>query len=110
MNPIRKKINTTTKSTDIFYRIISQSVEFSKQLAIIDTIVYIVLMAALIIIMVLKESLASHATNAMIYITTTCVSLRLGYSFKAMGENMNKIKNSIIETTTITETDENSNG
>ena len=52
-------------------------------------------MVALIILMVWRTAIAEHCVNAMLYVTTTYVSLRLGYSFKSGLENVQKIKRSI---------------
>jgi hypothetical protein len=45
-------------------------------------------MVALIALMVLRTQIAEHCVNAMLYVTTTYVSLRLGYSFKSGLENV----------------------
>lgn len=52
-------------------------------------------MIALIVLMVWRTQIAEHCVNAMLYVTTTYVSLRLGYSFKSGLENVQKIKRSI---------------
>ena len=52
-------------------------------------------MVALIILMVWRTAIAEHCVNAMLYVTTTYVSLRLGYYFKSGLENVQKIKRSI---------------
>lgn len=52
-------------------------------------------MVGLIILMVWRSEIADHCVDAMLYVTTTYVSLRLGYSFKSGLENIQKIKRSI---------------
>lgn len=46
--------------------------------------------------MIWNNELAEHCVDAMLYVTTTYVSLRLGYSFKSGLENVQKIKNQTI--------------
>lgn len=52
-------------------------------------------MVALIAIMIWRPEIADHCVDAMLYVTTTYVSLRLGYSFKSGLENIQKIKRSV---------------
>lgn len=52
-------------------------------------------MVGLILLMVWRSEIADHCVDAMLYVTTTYVSLRLGYSFKSGLENIQKIKHSI---------------
>lgn len=52
-------------------------------------------MVGLILLMVWRSEIADHCVDAMLYVTTTYVSLRLGYSFKSGLENVQKIKRSI---------------
>lgn len=52
-------------------------------------------MLGLLGIMLWNNELAEHCVDAMLYVTTTYVSLRLGYSFKSGLENVQKIKRSI---------------
>ena len=49
-------------------------------------------MLGLLGIMLWNNELAEHCVDAMLYVTTTYVSLRLGYSFKSGLENVQKIK------------------
>ena len=52
-------------------------------------------MVGVIILMGWRSEIADHCVDAMLYVTTTYVSLRLGYSFKSGLENVQKIKRSI---------------
>lgn len=66
--------------------------EFSKKITYYDIIIYFILMAVIIVVMVLKSSLATYCVNIITAVSTTYVTLRLGYSAKACFENVNKIK------------------
>lgn len=52
-------------------------------------------MVGLIALIVMRPDIASYCTDAMLYVTTTYVSLRLGYSVKSSLENVQKIKTSV---------------
>lgn len=52
---------------------------------------YFILMAGLITIMVVRSDIANFCVEAMAYVTTAGVSLRLGYSAKSAIENYQKI-------------------
>ena len=52
-------------------------------------------MIGLIVIMVAAPAVAHSCANMALYISTTHVSLRLGYSFKSGIENVQKIKRDI---------------
>ena len=52
---------------------------------------YFILMVGLIIIMIVRSDIANFCVEAMAYVTTACVSLRLGYSAKSAIENYQKI-------------------
>lgn len=52
-------------------------------------------MVGLITLMVLRPEIADHCVDSILYVTTTYVSLRLGYSFKSGLENIQKIKRSV---------------
>ena len=84
--------NSSTKprsaNKTFFSDLILKATEHSKKLTVIDTLIYCVLMVALIVLMVWRTAIAEHCVNAMLYVTTTYVSLRLGYSFKSGLENV----------------------
>lgn len=69
--------------------------EFSKKLAVADVVIYCVLMAALVVTMMFKNTASQLCVNAMTVISTVYTSLRLGYSAKATIENFQKIKNDL---------------
>lgn len=82
-------------------------VEFSKKLAVFDIVIYSVLMIALIVAMIVDNTIASYCVNAMTSVSTVYTAVRLGYSAKAGVENVNKIKSSF-SMTVIEENDSSS--
>ena len=52
-------------------------------------------MAALITAMIIWPHIASNAVDAMAYVTTAFVAVRLGYSAKGAVENFMKIKSNM---------------
>lgn len=66
--------------------------EFSKKMAIFDTIYYIVFVVASIILACVWPPFAGICPELMTIFTTGLVTLRLGYTAKAGLENWNKIK------------------
>lgn len=80
-----------TKNATFFRNLITKANEHSKKLTLIDTFMYFILMAGLITIMIVRSDIANFCVEAMAYVTTACVSLRLGYSAKSAIENYQKI-------------------
>ena len=76
-------------------RLITKANEHSKKLTIIDTVIYVFLMIALIAVMIIWPHIADHCVDAMGYVTTAFVAVRLGYSAKGAVENFMKIKSNI---------------
>lgn len=52
-------------------------------------------MVGLIVVMIIWPEIAEFCVDAMLYVTTAHVSLRLGYSVKGIFENTAKIKQSV---------------
>ena len=73
-------------------RLITKANEHSKKLTIIDTVIYVFLMVALITVMIIWPHIAEYCVDAMGYVTTAFVAVRLGYSAKGAVENFMKIK------------------
>ena len=76
-------------------RLITKANEHSKKLTIIDTVIYVFLMIALITVMIIWPHIADYCVDAMGYVTTAFVAVRLGYSAKGAVENFMKIKSNI---------------
>ena len=66
--------------------------EFSKKMAVFDTIYYIVLAVFCIIAAIIWPSFGAFCPELITIFTTGLVTLRLGYTAKAGLENWNKIK------------------
>ena len=90
-------------------KLIAKANEHSKKLTIIDTVIYVFLMVGLITVMIIWPHIAEYCVEAMGYVTTAFVAVRLGYSAKGAVENFMKIKsnmsqqNVVIEETTTEE-------
>ena len=76
-------------------RLITKANEHSKKLTIIDTVIYVFLMIALIAVMIIWPHIADYCVDAMGYVTTAFVAVRLGYSAKGAVENFMKIKSNM---------------
>lgn len=72
----------------------TSATEHSKRLTIIDTIVYVALMTALLVLLVMRPELETSLTEIVSYITTAYVALRATYGLKAGLENYSKIRSS----------------
>ena len=66
--------------------------QFSKKMAVFDTVYYIVFAAACIIGAIIWPSFGAICPDLMTIFTTGLVTLRLGYVAKAGVENFTKIK------------------
>ena len=73
-------------------KLIAKANEHSKKLTIIDTVIYVFLMIALITVMIIWPHIAEYCVEAIGYVTTAFVAVRLGYSAKGAVENFMKIK------------------
>ena len=70
-----------------FKDLIAKSSEHSKKLTIIDTIIYIILMIAILVLMMVRVELCLYLKDIVGYITTAHVALRATYGTKAAIEN-----------------------
>lgn len=66
--------------------------EFSKKMAVFDTVYYIVFAAVCIVAAIIWPSFAAICPDLVTIFTTGLVTLRLGYVAKAGVENFTKIK------------------
>lgn len=69
--------------------------EFSKKMAIFDTIYYIVFIVAVVTLAVIWPDFAAICPDLVTIFTTGLVTLRLGYVAKAGVENYKKIERSM---------------
>lgn len=76
-------------------KLIAKANEHSKKLTIIDTVIYVFLMIGLITVMIIWPHIAEYCVEAMGYVTTAFVAVRLGYSAKGAVENFMKIKSNM---------------
>jgi hypothetical protein len=76
-------------------KLIAKANEHSKKLTIIDTVIYVFLMVGLIAVMIIWPHIAEYCVEAMGYVTTAFVAVRLGYSAKGAVENFMKIKSNM---------------
>ena len=71
--------------------------EFSKKMAIFDTIYYIIFVVASIILACVWPPFTGICPELITIFTTGLITLRLGYTAKAGLENWNKIKSNFKE-------------
>ena len=84
-------------------KLIAKANEHSKKLTIIDTVIYVFLMVGLIAVMIIWPHIAEHCVEAMGYVTTAFVAVRLGYSAKGAVENFMKIKSNMNQQNVVVE-------
>lgn len=71
--------------------------EHSKRLTVVDTIIYVIFIAALIALTAVKVELAEPYVKIVSYLTTAYVALRATYGIKSGLENYKKISSSFNE-------------
>lgn len=84
-------------------KLIAKANEHSKKLTIIDTVIYVFLMIGLITVMIIWPHIAEYCVEAMGYVTTAFVAVRLGYSAKGAVENFMKIKSNMNQQNVVVE-------
>ena len=87
-----------SSSNKAFFLAFSQ-MEFSKKMAIFDTIYYIVFIIASITLAIVWPSFAAICPDLVTIFTTGLITLRLGYTAKAGIENYKKIERSMRQRT-----------
>lgn len=90
------KEQQSSKSKGIFSLFLKQA-EFSKRMAIFDTIYYIAFVIICIISSIIWPDFAVICPELITILTTGLVTLRLGYTAKAGFENWKKISSDISE-------------
>ena len=89
--PVQHRRNTTQVKK-------KKTLEFSKQLTIIDICCWAIITLVLLIVMLVVPSLAEYCVSIFGGATAAYVSLRLGYTAKAGVENYKKISTSVRDT------------
>lgn len=85
-----------TTDSGFISHLLTDANEHSKKLTIIDTVIFFILMTALLVVMCIWPSLAEYCVSAIGYVVAAYVGVRSGYTIKAMIENYNKIKNKLV--------------
>lgn len=86
-------------SSNKAFSLVFSQMEFSKKMAIFDTIYYIVFIIASITLAIVWPSFAAICPDLVTIFTTGLITLRLGYTAKAGIENYKKIERSMRERT-----------
>lgn len=93
LSPKPSKAQQSQKNKQTLLSILLGQSEFSKKMAVFDTIYYIIFSAACIILACIWPSFAAICPDLITIFTTGLITLRLGYAAKAGVENFTKIKN-----------------
>ena len=89
--PSREQQSSKNKMLSLFFN----QLEFSKKMAIFDTIYYIVFIIASITLAICWPAFAAICPDLVTIFTTGLITLRLGYTAKAGIENYKKIERSM---------------
>ena len=73
----------------------SRQMEYSKKLAFLDTVIYVALTVAAIILSIFNPAFLGILPNLITIFSTSLVTLRLGYTAKSGIENYKKIQASM---------------
>lgn len=90
-NSSQKRSKEQQQSKNKIFGLFSSQMEFSKKMAIFDTIYYIVFIIASIILAIAWPAFAAICPDLVTIFTTGLITLRLGYTAKAGVENYKKI-------------------
>ena len=91
----RSKVQQSENKRQGLLSIFLGQAEFSKNMAIFDTIYYIVFIVAVVILAVIYPDFAAICPDLVTIFTTGLATLRLGYVAKAGVENYKKIERSM---------------
>ena len=78
-----------------FRKLFTDANEFSKKLAIIDSIIYVLSFIVLIVVLLLRPDLSALMIQIFPYITTIFITLRGSYTLKSGVENYKKISTTV---------------
>lgn len=94
-NSSQKRSKEQQSSKSKAFNLFSSQMEFSKKMAIFDTIYYIVFIIASITLAIVWPAFAAICPDLVTIFTTGLITLRLGYTAKAGVENYKKIERSM---------------
>lgn len=94
-NSSQKRSKEQQQSKNKIFGLFSSQMEFSKKMAIFDTIYYIIFIIASITLAIAWPAFAAICPDLVTIFTTGLITLRLGYTAKAGVENYKKIERSM---------------
>lgn len=94
-NSSQKRSKERQSQKNKVFSLFSSQMEFSKKMAIFDTIYYIVFIIVSITLAVVWPAFAAICPDLVTIFTTGLITLRLGYTAKAGIENYKKIERSM---------------
>lgn len=94
-NSSQKRSKEQQSQKNKVFNLFSSQMEFSKKMAIFDTIYYIVFIIISITLAIIWPAFAAICPDLVTIFTTGLVTLRLGYAAKAGVENYKKIERSM---------------
>lgn len=94
-NSSQKRSKEQQSQKNKVFNLFSSQMEFSKKMAIFDTIYYIVFIIASITLAIVWPAFAAICPDLVTIFTTGLITLRLGYTAKAGIENYKKIESSM---------------
>ena len=94
-NSSQKRSKEQQQQKNNIFALFSSQMEFSKKMAIFDTIYYIVFILVSVILAIIWPAFAAICPDLITIFTTGLITLRLGYTAKAGIENYKKIERSM---------------
>lgn len=94
-NSSQKRSKEQQSQKNKVFNLFSSQMEFSKKMAIFDTIYYIVFIIVSITLAIVWPAFAAICPDLVTIFTTGLITLRLGYTAKAGIENYKKIERSM---------------
>lgn len=91
-NSSQKRSKEQQQQKNNIFALFSSQMEFSKKMAIFDTIYYIVFILISVTLAIIWPAFAAICPDLITIFTTGLITLRLGYTAKAGLENLNKIR------------------
>lgn len=92
---LQKRSKEQQSQKNKVFNLFSSQMEFSKKMAIFDTIYYIVFIIVSITLAIVWPAFAAICPDLVTIFTTGLITLRLGYTAKAGIENYKKIERSM---------------
>lgn len=94
-NSSQKRSKEQQQQKNNIFALFSSQMEFSKKMAIFDTIYYIVFILVSVTLAIIWPAFAAICPDLVTIFTTGLITLRLGYTAKAGIENYKKIERSM---------------